>query len=208
MKVIGITGASGSGKTTISQIISKIDGIKVLDADKMAKKLTTGESEYFVDVKMAFGDDDIILPNGNLNRAKLAQIIYNSDEKLQKLNKITFKHLVPKILNEIAEARKCNVKIIAIDAPLLFEAEIDKYCDYIITLEVSDKLKIKRMCERDNISEEIAQSRLSIQNDNDFYIKKSDYTIKNDENTTIEDLKNEMQNIINEIESADKSIKK
>lgn len=199
MKVIGITGASGSGKTTISQIMSKIDGIKVLDADKMAKKLTSSESEYFSDVKNAFFDDEIILPDGNLNRPKLAKIIYNDDEKLQKLNNITFKHLVPKILKEINVAKESGMKIVVIDAPLLFESEIDKYCDYIITLEVSDNLKIKRMCERDNISEETAQNRLNIQNDNEFYIKRADYTIKNDENTTIDDLKNEIQNIIDEI---------
>lgn len=197
MKVIGITGASGSGKTTISQILNKRQDTKIIDADKMAKQMTGFETEYFEEIKKVFEKDEIILEDGSLNRPKLANLIYNNEENLRKLNSITFKHLIPKIVSEINNVTS-DIKIIIIDAPLLFEAGLDKYCDCTVTLYVPDKLKIARICKRDNITENIAKDRLKIQNDNEFYCKKSDYTIVNDENTTLEELERKINEIIEE----------
>lgn len=145
-----------------------------------------------------FQEDEILLDDGNLNRAKLAKLIYENEEHLKKLNQLTFEYLIPQIVNEIKNVTN-DIKIVIIDAPLLFEAGLDKYCDYIITLLVPDLLKIKRICKRDHISENVAKDRLKIQNNNDFYVKKSDYVIINDENTTMEELEQKINEIINNI---------
>lgn len=195
MKVIGITGSSGSGKTTICERLNQREDTKIIDVDKIAKRLTNSETEYFLEVKNAFQNDNILLENGNLDRPKLANLIYHDNQKLQKLNEITFKHLIPQIMKEI-NCVKQNIKIVIIDAPLLFEAGLDQYCDITIALEASNSLKIQRICKRDNISEEVAKARLEIQQSNEFYRQKADYIIENDENTTIVELEQQLEKMI------------
>lgn len=195
MKIIGITGASGSGKTTISQILNKREDTKIIDADKIAKEMTKPGTEYFLSIQKTFEKDNIFLEDGTLNRAKLAGLIYSNREKLEKLNSITFQHLIPKIVSEIRHV-PANIKIIVIDAPLLFESGLDKYCDYTIALHVSQSLKVSRICKRDHIAERIAQDRLNIQKNNNFYIQKADYVIVNDENTTLQDLEERINKIL------------
>ncbi len=187
MKVIGITGSSGSGKTTISEILGKRKDAKVINADKMAKELTNSETEYFLEIKEAFQKDNIVLENGELNRAKLADLIYHDKASLEKLNQITFKHLLPKIAQEIQNVDE-TIKLIVIDAPLLFEAKLDKFCDTTIAIETTQDVKIKRICERDKISEKVAKDRLKIQKSNKFYTQNADYVIQNGENTSLETL--------------------
>ena len=86
-----------------------------------------------------------------------------------------------------------KIKIVVIDAPLLFEAGLEKHCDFVVSLIAEEKLKIKRICKRDNVNEQIAKSRLNIQHEDSYYIEKSDYVIKNNENC---DLKSEIEKIV------------
>ncbi len=192
MKVIGITGSSGSGKTTISEILDKRQDTKVINADKIAKSLTNSETQYFAEIKDAFQKQDILLEDGNLNRAKLADLIYHDEKSLEKLNQITFKHLLPKIADEMQNV-ETNIKFIVIDAPLLFEAGLDKFCDVTVAVQTTESTKIKRICERDHISEKMAKDRLKIQKTNEFYRGKVDYVIENDEETTLEELEKELK---------------
>lgn len=180
MKIIGITGTSGTGKTTLSNILSKRNDIKIIDADKVAKKLSQIGSDYLLAIRYTLGND-VFLEDGNLNRKALAEKIYTSEEALEKLNILTFDHVVKEILCEIENTKNEDIKFIVIDAPLLFESELDKKCDYTISLIAKKELKIKRICQRDNISEELAQKRLNIQQEDEFYIKNSDYIIVNNE---------------------------
>ncbi len=196
MKIIGITGASGSGKTTICQILDKRQDTKIIDADKMAREMTNTKTEYFSEVKKAFEKENILSEDGSLNRAKLAELIYHDKNKLEILNCLTFRHLIPKIISEIENVPE-HIKTIVIDAPLLFEASLDKYCDYTVALQVPRELKINRICKRDKILENVAKERLNIQKENDYYVKKADYVIVNDENTTVKELEEKIDQIIN-----------
>ncbi len=196
MKIIGITGSSGSGKTTISKILSQRKDTKIIDVDQIAKNLTNSQTGYFLEIKQAFRDDDILLENGSLNRKKLAELIYHDDTKRQKLNGITFKHFVPAIMQEVNDLPD-DIKMVIIDAPLLFEAGLEKYCDFTIAMQAPIELKINRICKRDHILEEVAKARLEIQQTNEFYRKNADCVIENDENTTIEMLTQRMNQILN-----------
>jgi len=195
MKIIGITGSSGSGKTTICEILNQREDTKIIDVDKIAKRLTNSETEYFIEVKKAFQNDNILLEDGNLNRPKLANLIYQDYQKLQKLNEITFKHLIPQIMEELNQVNR-KINIVIIDAPLLFEAGLEKYCDITIALEASENLKIQRICKRDKISKEVAKARLEIQQSNEFYREKADYIMVNDENITLKFLEEEINKIL------------
>ena len=195
MKVIGITGSSGSGKTTLSKILNERDDVKVIDADKVVRELSVPGTEYLNAIKETFGQD-VFLEDGNLNRKKLAKKIYNDNVARENLNKLTFNYVVKEIISRIIAISSDDIKFAIIDAPLLFESKLDRCCDYVIALVADFDLKIKRICKRDNIDEETAKSRLNIQNEDDFYIEKSDFVRHNGENS---DLKAEIEKIFKKI---------
>lgn len=190
MKIIGITGNSGSGKSTVCEIIKENYNAKIIDADKVAKSLTTPDTEYFKDIINTFGKS-ILDENKRLNRKKLADIVFNSKEKKLLLDKLTFKYVVEEIKREIKNVQ--NYDYILLDVPLLFESNLDEICDLTIGVIASEDVKIKRIMQRDNISLEKAKSRLNSQSKEEFYIKNCDYIINNKEKL------NEIINQINKI---------
>lgn len=154
MKIIGITGSSGAGKTTICGILNKKYSAYIIDADEIARKLSKKGSMYLDSIVEYFGTD-ILDNSGELKRKELADIIYNDDEKRERLNNITFMYVVKEIKNNINKLK--DKELIVIDAPLLFESNLDKICDIVIGVIASKEDKIKRICNRDNISEETAR---------------------------------------------------
>lgn len=197
--IIGITGSSGSGKSTVCDILKNKYNVKVINADKIARKLSEKGNEYLSDIVKEFGED-ILLESKELNRAKLASIIYSDVNKKEKLNLITFKHVCKKIKEEIEDSIKQDPnKTIGIDAPLLLEANLQELCDITIAVISADKeLQIKRIIERDNIERQQAIDRLNAQQDNEFYTQRCDYAIKN--NGTDEELEEQLKDIIKNIE--------
>lgn len=196
MKILGITGTSGSGKSTFSEILGRREDVRIIDADKVAKELSLPDSDYLNDIVNVFGKD-ILLEDGNLNRKSLAHIIYNNENKRNILNSITFPHIKKEIYKRIKKFAESKVQFVIIDAPLLFEAGLEKVCDNIISLLTSEELQVRRICERDGISEETAKARLCSQKPANYYIENSDIIIMNTENT---DLKKEAEKIFKELE--------
>lgn len=191
MKVIGIAGSSGAGKTTICGILKTKYKAHIIDADEVAKKLAKKGNMYLQDIVKHFGDN-IVDEQGELKRKELANIIYNNNEKRNLLNELTFKYVVKEIKEQIEQLK--DKELIVIDAPLLFESNLDEVCDIVIGVIANEEDKIKRICNRDKISEEVAKKRLNIQKDNDYIKKKSDYTISNEEG--LEKLSKEIDKII------------
>lgn len=179
MKIIGVTGSSGSGKTTICDILKNEYNAEIIDADKIAKKLSKKGTMYLNSIVEYFGAD-IINEKGELKRKELASIIYEDDTKREELNKLTFIYVVDEIKNCINKLK--NKKLIVIDAPLLFESDLDKICDSVIGVIASEQEKIERICARDNITKDEAKKRLDIQKDNKYIEENADYIIYNDEN--------------------------
>ena len=133
--IIGITGSSGAGKSTVCEMIEKTYNSKTITADKIARKLSEKGTEYLNEIIQRFGNN-VLTENGDLNRRKLANIIYSSKQKRQELNQITFKYIKKEIEKEI---KNSNNKIITIDAPLLIEADMKKLCDTTIAVVSEDK---------------------------------------------------------------------
>ncbi len=186
MKVIGVTGSSGSGKTTLCQILSEKEGVKLIDADKVVREMSVPNTKYLNAIKETFGKE-IFFEDGNLNRKLLGNKIYNDNNSLKKLNNLTFKYVVNEIIERIEKSKKENIQYLIIDAPLLFESKLDKYCDYVIALIADTNLKIKRICKRDNIDEKTARSRLNIQHEDYYYIEKADFVIENNEECNLKE---------------------
>ena len=176
--ILGIKGSSGAGKSTVCEILERKYSSQTINADKIAKQLSKQGTNYLKEIIQNFGDD-ILLEDGELNRRKLANIIYSNPEKRDELNNITFKYIKNEIKEQIA---KSNNNIIAIDAPLLLEANLQEICDKTIAVISEDRnLQIKRIIKRDNIDKEHAIARLNAQHPNEFYIQNCDNTLINDE---------------------------
>ena len=179
--IIGITGSSGAGKSTVCEILEALYNVKVLNADKIARRLSQKGTSYLIDIINLFGHE-IVDEEGELKRRKLAQIIYSDSKKREELNKYTFKYIredIEKQINKIDKSR-----VIAIDAPLLYEANLDKMCDKVIGVIAPHEIQIERIIARDDIDYEDAEKRLNAQKDNEFYIKKCDFIIENDNGFT------------------------
>ena len=169
----------------------------IIDADNVAKSLSSNtETEYFRKMVNLFGNE-VLRPDGNLNRKEVAKIIYNDNEKRKALNLLTFKYVVYDIENQIRDVQSSNYKYIAIDVPLLYEAKMENICDKVIAVVAEDKEKVLRICMRDNIDEKLARQRLQIQNNNEFFVKKADFVIHND--GTIDKLEKSLKEIIEKI---------
>lgn len=172
--IIGITGNSGTGKSEISKLLAEKINAKIINADEVVKELSENGNEYYEKIVELFGSS--ILNNNKLNKPQMAKIIYNNKEKREELNKLTYKYVVEEIKKR---AKNSDYKNLIIDAPLLFESGLNKICNITIGVIANMDNKIQRICKRDNIDEETALARLKIQQEDKFYIQKSDYIIKN-----------------------------
>ena len=124
--IIGITGSSGAGKSTVAEILENQYHAKTIMADKIAKTLSKKGSHYLNEIVENFGTC-ILQSNGELNRKKLANLIYHNVEKRNTLNSCTLKYIVQEIKEEIQNLKRENTyQLIALDAPLLFEANLDQ----------------------------------------------------------------------------------
>ena len=176
MKIIGITGNSGSGKSTISKMVQdKCNGI-VIDADKIARNMACADSNYLKEIANVFGTD--IISNNKLDRKKMADIIFNDKIQKEKMDKITFKYVVNEIKLRINLAKE-QYDCIILDVPLLFESKLNELCDYTVGVIAKEEDKICRICKRDNINKQKAIQRINSQPSDEFYINNCDYIINN-----------------------------
>ncbi len=204
MKIIGITGNSGSGKSYVSEFIKKYyleQNIKaeIIDADQVAKSMQNSESEYMKSIIREFGED--ILEEGKLNRKKLAKIVFSNNQEKEKLDRITQKYVVANIKEQIKSYREQGMVIIVIDVPLLFESGLNQECTITVGVIAKKEKKLERICKRDNITVEEAELRLNSQPDDEYYRNNCDYII---ENNTIENeiTQKAICNIVKKIEKS------
>lgn len=122
----------------------------MINADQIVKELSKCGEQYYRDIVKQFGEE-ILLENKEINRPKLAQIIFNDTQRRKELNKLTSMHIARKIQEEAIKEEQ-SVTII-IDAPLLIETKLNEICDIVVSVIASESTKIKRICKRDSIDE-------------------------------------------------------
>lgn len=185
MVIIGITGPTGAGKSSVCEVIKSKYKAEIIDADKVARELQDNKTEYYTEIIKTFGEE-ILFDNGFINRSALAQIVFFDEEKKKQLDMLTSKYVCNEIKNRIEVLKKDNLDYIIVDAPTLIETGMQTMFDKIIVVIAKEDDRLIRICKRDDISKEYAELRMQAQKENEFYTKYADFVILN-EDKTLED---------------------
>lgn len=158
MLILGVTGGIGSGKTAVTDIFSKLD-IDIIDADLASRKAVLKGSPSLIKIQEKFGKD-ILLKDGNLNRAKLREIIFKDSKQKDWLEKLLHPQILQIIKDELEES-KSLYKILV--SPLLFETGQYQICDRTLLVDVSEDQQIQRTSKRDKVPSEQVKSIIKSQ---------------------------------------------
>lgn len=201
MLVIGMTGRSGSGKAFVSAIFDTY-GIMSLDTDVVSRIVYEPGQECYNELVSYFGDN-ILTNDRKIDRKKLFDIAFASEEKYKVLNEIAHNHILGYCREWICKKKAAGLSAVIIDAPLLFESGFDKECDVTLAVVSSDEIRIKRLIERDGITEESALKRLAKQKNDDYYIEHCDFSVYNNGEDP-DKLRNSIKDIVNKLKENEK----
>lgn len=178
MMVLGLTGQTGAGKTTVSDYLRQY-GITIVDADQVSRKVVELGSSCLVEIALAFGCD-ILCADGTLNRKKLGSIVFADKQKLKKLNSIIGPHISREVKRQLAQAAAKGEKLAVFDAPTLFESGAEVICDRVVSVIAPVEKRMQRIMDRDGLSDEDALNRIHSQHDDNYYASRSWHVIVND----------------------------
>ena len=171
--VLGLTGGTGAGKTSALNAIRELGG-EIIDCDAVYHEMLDHDEDLRNTINAAF--PGVFGPDGKLNRKKLGQEVFAKKERLDKLNAIVFRFLIPELerrLDSIPDG------LYAIDAINLIESGLDRLCDRTIAVTAPTELRVRRIMARDNITEQYARLRISAQKPDEFYRGKCDLELNN-----------------------------
>ena len=178
MKVIGLTGGIGSGKSTAALFLAEL-GAEVIDLDKAGHEaLKKGESAYKKAVR-EFGEG-ILDYDGEIDRTRLGRIVFKDREALKRLNTIIHPAIDKAVENKVNESRRKGIKVVVLEAAAMLEAEKTWQVDEIWVTKSSEKTALKRLKERPGYTEAEAKRRIKAQMTDKERIKQADVVINND----------------------------
>lgn len=172
-KLIGLTGQSGAGKSTVAQTFLDL-GAEVISADEIVSKLYSENSPCVKTISSCFGSD-VLKNDGTPDRKKLAELAFSSAENTALLGKIVH----PFVTAQLFERLRGKSGTVIYDAPQLFESGADVICDAVIAVVAKEDIRKKRVMQRDCLTEAQAESRLKAQLSEDFFRVTADYVIEN-----------------------------
>ena len=162
MKLIGLTGGTGSGKSVVSKSLAEA-GAVIVDADKIAHEIILKGEPAYQEIVEYYGTG-ILDAEGNIIRKKLGEIVFNDKEKLAFLNQCTHKYITAEVKKQIAAAKaEGTAAAIIVDAPLLLEAKLEAVCDLVWVVYADPEVRAQRVMDRDGITYELAKARISNQ---------------------------------------------
>lgn len=194
MKIIGLSGSSGSGKGYVAKKFLKY-GIPTIDTDLVYRETTTKKGTPCLDALVKEFGTQILTENGELDRKKLATIVFEGDgakARLERLDKIAHHYIKIDTDNLISKYKSEGKIAVIIDAPVLFESGFDKMCDFTVCVVAPYEMKLERIIKRDGITSEKAIARLNNQLSDSELKKLSTYSI---DNSNIE-LESQIENIL------------
>lgn len=170
--IIGITGGTGCGKTTLLKLIAQQGGL-ILDCDAIYHDLLKSDTQMLSAIENRFPGT---VTGGVLDRKKLGAIVFADKDALLDLNKITH----GAVKKEVLRILKSQPKLAAIDAIGLHEGGLAELCDVTVAITAPEEMRIQRLVDRDGITEAYARSRIAAQHRSAWFAEKCDYTLEND----------------------------
>lgn len=190
--IIGLTGGIASGKSTVSEML-KTRGIPVIDADLIAREVVEVGKKAYTEIVNAFGKE-ILNEDLTINRARLGSIVFQNEDKREKLNSIVH----PEVRLEMKRRQKQLIsegaKAVVLDIPLLFESNLKHLVDKVIVVYTGEKNQLERLMKRNNFSKKEALSRINAQMPLKEKVKFADAVINND--GTLEETEQQLENIL------------
>ena len=184
MQVIAITGGIGSGKSTVARWIEET-GVPVVDADQISKKLTAENGSALPKLREAFGSA-IFHADGTLNRAVLAALVFTKNPApREKLNAILHPMIIGFMQRKLRTLARKGVPVAVIEVPLLYETRMEHMADQVICVTASEETRIRRIMERDGITQAQAMARIRAQQDPKITEQLADYVLTTEDSMQI-----------------------
>ncbi|MFA5059858.1 MAG: dephospho-CoA kinase [Candidatus Omnitrophota bacterium] len=182
MLIVGITGSLATGKTTVAKMFKRY-GAKILDADQMAHQALDSNRQCFLSIVRYFGKE--ILDGKRIDRKKLADIVFEDPKKLKKLVSIIHPVVVKEIRAQVTQLKKSKKSgVLVLDVPLLIEAGLHKWVDFLIVVKAGQKKQVERAVKGKNIASQQAVQRIKSQMPLSEKIKLADIVIDNNKSLT------------------------
>lgn len=178
MVVIGITGPTGAGKTTVLNVLRDMGGA-VADCDAVYHELLRTSAPMQNELEARFGRS-IFDENGDLRRKKLGAIVFGDVQALSDLNAITHRYITAELERQIAQAQAENRPAIALDAIALLESGAGGLCHVTVAVTAPEETRVRRIMAREGIPEEYARARINAQKPSAWFEKRCTYTLHND----------------------------
>lgn len=178
LRVFGLTGGTGSGKSSVAALLRE-RGVPVVDADELAREVVAPGSTGLAEVVAAFGPQ-LLDAEGNLDRKQLGALVFSDAEARKRLNSITHPRVRELSQARFAELDRQGVGLAGYDVPLLFEVGLDAVLRPVVVVAASEAEQLRRIQERDGLSEELARARIAAQLPLEEKRKRADYVLDND----------------------------
>ena len=202
MKVVGLTGGIGSGKSTVAKILGEL-GAYIIDADELARRIVEPGKPAWKDLQATFGAE-FFHPDGTLNRKKLAEKIFANPEERKKLELITHPRVGEEIMRELARAKSEARAVAVIDAALLVESPAGAWIRPLILVVADEDIRVQRVCGRDGTCKDDVLSRIRNQASDEARRKKADFIIEN--NRDLDSLRPKVVDVFRKLLSGDSGI--
>lgn len=176
MKIIGIVGTTGAGKTTSLNVIRGLGG-EVLDCDAIYHQLLATSDELRERLIARFG---AVFDEKGLNRKKLGSIVFSDPKALSDLNSITFDIITAEIRRRTALAKERGCAVTAIDGAAILDSDLKNDCDALVAITAPVETRIRRIMAREGISEDYARKRVAAQKPDSWFAERCDYVLVND----------------------------
>lgn len=177
MRIIGITGPTGAGKTTALHALADL-GAAVIDCDGVYHDLTENSAPMLDELRRRFGDG-IFDSDGALQRKVLGTIVFGDEGSLADLNAITHRYVNDEVDRRLDQARGEGRPAAAVDAIALLDSDLRDKCHCTVAVTAPDEVRVRRIMARDGIGEEYARLRLAAQKPVEYFEHNSDYTLRN-----------------------------
>ena len=178
MRIIGITGPTGAGKTTALHALADL-GAAVIYCDGVYHDLTENSAPMLDELRRRFGDG-IFDSDGALQRKVLGTIVFGDEGALAELNAITHRYVNDEVDRRLDQARGEGRPAAAVDAIALLDSDLRDKCHCTVAVTAPDEVRVRRIMARDGIGEEYARLRLAAQKPVEYFEHNSDYTLRND----------------------------